>query len=190
MLESLKAILYSILTITALLAVLSIVYRSWRNGISPMPTSAPVRRVVASEVRRLQGASDAGLLVDAGSGWGTLAFQLDKPMSGWRIIGLENSIVPLYASRLINRLRRSDQRVIFLRKNMYSCAFEFEQADIIVCYLYPGAMERLAHHWRSQCKPGAYIVSICFALPGWKPEKELVCKDIYRTKIYVYRVGV
>lgn len=151
-----------------------------------MPASAVVRRAVAAEVNRLLA---SGLLIEAGSGWGTLAFQLNKHCKGLRIIGLENSLVPLLAARLMRLLMgmRSRKRLSFLRQNIYS--YSFQHADAIVCYLYPGAMKRLASQWSKQCKPGAYIVSVCFALPGWKPEKELVCRDMHRTRIYVYRMA-
>jgi len=180
------AILAAAVTGTAVLGVLSIVFISWKNGISPMPASAVVRGAVAKEARLLQQEAADGLLIEAGSGWGTLAFHLDKHCRGWRIIGLENSFVPLMASRLANALNRSGARISFLRQNIYE--YNFGNADVIVCYLYPGAMKRLARQWRDQCKPGAYIVSACFALPGWKPEKEAICRDMYRTKVYVYRV--
>ena len=55
--------------VAVLAAVLTIVYVSWRNGISPMPASAPVRRAVVTAIRKLP---ERGLLVEAGSGWGTL----------------------------------------------------------------------------------------------------------------------
>ena len=180
------ALLAAVVTGTALLGVLSIVIISWKNGISPMPASAVVRRAVAREARLLQQESPGGLLIEAGSGWGTLAFHLDKHCRGWRIIGLENSFVPLAASRLVNALNRSGARVSFLRQNIYD--YNFGDAGVIVCYLYPGANKRLAGQWRDQCKPGACIVSACFALPDWKPEKEVICRDMYRTKVYVYRV--
>jgi hypothetical protein len=93
----------------ALLAVISIVYASLRNGITPMPSSLPVRRAVAKELNRLAegglaiesgSAIESGLAVEAGSGWGTLLFHLHRNCPGWRFTGVENSLVPLLFSRV------------------------------------------------------------------------------------------
>ncbi|MDF2960765.1 MAG: class SAM-dependent methyltransferase [Paenibacillus sp.] len=172
------------------LAMLSIVYRSWRNGISPMPSSAPVRRAVADEVNRLAGRSK---VVEAGSGWGTLALHLARRCPGKQLIGIENSPVPLWISRLAARLMvpeasesSSGSSIMFIRGDIYS--YPYEDADIVVCYLYPGAMKRLSQVFERRLAPGAQVISICFALPGWRPERVVTCGDLYRTKVYVYAV--
>lgn len=50
-------ILTAVLLILLLTAVAAIVYRSWRNGISPMPASASVRQAVVRELRELERAA-------------------------------------------------------------------------------------------------------------------------------------
>ncbi|WP_372663473.1 class I SAM-dependent methyltransferase [Cohnella sp.] len=175
------------------LAVLSIVYASWRNGITPMPASRLVRREVSNEIHRL---NKQGSLADAGSGWGTLALHLAKRCTGWRIIGIENSVIPLAVSKLLARLAlRKDQFVAsaepgnpisFIRGNLYK--YPYETVDLIVCYLFPGAMRRLSGIFRDRLTPGQCIISICFALPGWEPDRVITCRDLYRTPVYVYTV--
>lgn len=218
------------------LAMLSIVYRSLRNGISPMPASAAVRRVAARELASLlaaDGNGRQGVIVEAGSGWGNLACALAPYAGGRPIIGVENSLLPLVVSRLalgLKRLgksgrsegkkngrrgsgRRDGKRR--LRKDSVSCAggatsareqtsapgtsisyvrgdlyaYPYETADAVVCYLYPGAMKRLDPLLAAKLRPGAAVISLCFALPNWTPVRTVVCSDLYRTKVYVYRVG-
>lgn len=175
-------IMSGLLIAATLFALLSIVYTSWRNGISPMPTSAPVRRIVTSEMKRF-GAT--GPIVEAGSGWGTLALHLSGHDLNWRITGIENSLIPLWISRLSARLSSSDN-VTFLRGDIYS--YSYEQVSVVLCYLYPGAMKRLSPIFRKQLVPGTRIISICFALPEWEPQEVIVCRDMYRTKVYIYQV--
>lgn len=175
------------LVIAALLAVLSIVYVSWRNGISPMPSSALVRRAVASEINRMP---ERHIIVEAGSGWGTLALHVLRQCSCKELVGIENSPIPLWISRLSVRLLLSPKsplrkRISFKRGDLYS--YPFERADLVVCYLYPGAMERLSPILSERLATGASVVSVCFALPGWRPERVVTCNDLYRTKIYVYK---
>jgi hypothetical protein len=171
---------------TVFLALLSIVFVSWRNGISPMPSSAKVRSVVAAEINRL---SRSGTIVEAGSGWGTLAMHLAKQCSGWKIIGIENSPVPLWVSRFfwqwtsaVNGISRDG--ISFINANIYT--YPYEADDVIVCYLYPGAMKRLSEMAINRLPQGMRMISVCFALPGWKPERVVTCGDLYRTKVYVY----
>ncbi|WP_409342317.1 SAM-dependent methyltransferase [Paenibacillus sp. MBLB4367] len=171
------------------LAMVSIVYASWRNGISPMPSSLAVRTAVAAEVNGLTG---NGPIVEAGSGWGTMAFHLARHCRGRRVTGIENSPVPLWFSRLaarwsfppLSRALSSRDNVTFVRGNLYD--YPYEKADVVVCYLYPGAMKRLSRLFGKSMKPGARIISVCFALPGWRPERVVTCGDPYRTKVYVY----
>lgn len=180
-----------------LLAVMSIVYRSWRNGISPMPSSAQVRRVAVNEIKRLPLPKEA-VLIEAGSGWGTLALHVARHCSGWRIIGLENSSLPLWISRLTARLvfwtipthsagSRSTS-VAFVREDLY--AYPYVNVDCVICYLFPGAMYRLSQIYRERLSPEAYVISVCFALPGWQPDRIVTCDDLFHTQVYVYNVGV
>lgn len=205
-----SSILSALFLFFALLAMLSIVYKSWRNGISPMPASAEVRRAVAAELNRQTGpASGRGptsgcmpadgrkqaaaepvapasaySIVEAGSGWGTLALHLAKSRPDWRITGIENSWIPWAVSRLALRLGAFGNAV-FVRGDLYE--YRYEQADTVVCYLYPGAMKRLDPLLRQHLHTGARVVSVCFALPGWQAERVITCRDMYRTKIYVYK---
>lgn len=185
--------IFSVLMVTlVLLAVLSVVYVSWTNGISPMPSSAPVRRTVADEINRL---NRSDTIVEAGSGWGTLALHVILRCPVKRLIGIENSPIPLWASRAIVRLAFrlvpeysavSRASITFIHGDIYS--YPYENADVVVCYLYPGAMRRLSAVLNNRLAPGSRVVSVCFALPGWRPERVVTCGDLYRTKVYVYGV--
>lgn len=189
---SVYPILTAIFLLLLLLVVVAIVYRSWRNGISPMPTSAPVRQAVITEMKQLERAAalageapmaTVNPIIEAGAGWGTLALALAKAYPHWRIIGVENSLIPWVFSRLSLRWSAYSQ-VQFLRGDLY--AFPYETAGTVICYLYPGAMRRLDPLLREKLLPGARVISICFALPGWQPRKIVTCRDLYRTKIYIY----
>ncbi|TLS49752.1 class I SAM-dependent methyltransferase [Paenibacillus antri] len=169
----------------ALAAALSIVIASWKNGISPMPASAPVRRAVAEEVARL---GPTGRIAEAGAGWGTLALAIARRNPGRTIVGVENSPVPWLASKLLAVLSGVGERVTFRRGDLYD--FPYDEVDLVVCYLYPGAMSRLDGVWKRGLRPGARVVSVGFAIPERRPERVVVCRDVYATKVYVYRYGI
>ena len=90
----------------------------------------------------------------------------------------------MWISLLAAKLDRS-RNVTFVRDDLYT--YSYTNVDMVVCYLYPGAMQRLNIVFREQLKPGARVISICFALPDWEPE-QVVCRDMYRTKLYIYAV--
>ncbi|WP_042196545.1 class I SAM-dependent methyltransferase [Paenibacillus camerounensis] len=182
-----------IITFALLLSVLWIVLISWKNGISPMPASGPVRLAVAAEVQRIRG---YGNIIEAGSGWGTLGLEVIRRCPGKRLTGIENSGIPLVFSRLLTLLytrmlpdkgagEELRKRVVFTRGDIYN--YSYRNADIVLCYLFPGAMVRLAEKFRQQLPQGATVISVCFALPDRQPVRVITCKDRLRTKVYVYR---
>lgn len=180
--------LYPILswTLTAIVlsAVLMIFVASVRNGITPMPTSRPVRSMVMREIGRLPEGFE---IVEAGSGFGTLGINLARRFPLCRVTGIENSWVPLLVSRLLGRFNRLPRtRLIFRRGDLFE--YPYEQADLIVCYLHPAAMRRLGPILRERAKEGAKIVSVFFAFDDWTPDSAAVCGDLHRTKVYVYHV--
>jgi precorrin-6B methylase 2 len=127
-----------------LAAVLLIVYASWRNGISPMPSPASVRLAVVNVLRKLP---SRGVMVEAGSGWGTLALQAGRARKGWQIIGIENSVIPMWISFFAAKIN-NQTNVSFIRGDLYT--YCYRDVDTVVCYLYPGAMRRLSVILRSQ----------------------------------------
>lgn len=164
-------------------AVMSIVFFTLKNGISPMPSSSHARSAVMEELKKLSLNSNH-LIIDVGSGWGTLALQTARIFPNQMIMGLENSLIPFWISRLF-KMMGPNSNLRLIHNDIYT--YSYEQADIVLCYLYPGAMKRLSTIFEQQLHQEAFIISIFFALPGWKPERIIECTDFYRTKIYVYR---
>lgn len=187
---TLYGLITGLIILLVFVAMGSIVYRSLRNGISPMPSSGAVRRAVAAEINSL---NRVRTIVEAGSGWGTLAFSITRQGRKVRrdiepkIIGLENSMVPLLFSQLMS-VMLAEEMVTFVRRDIYR--FSYRDADVVVCYLFPRAMQSLSMIFQEQLSIGTRIISICFALPGWVPEKVIVCEDMYHTRIYVYSASI
>ncbi|MCE3203996.1 class I SAM-dependent methyltransferase [Paenibacillus sonchi] len=181
-----------LLALAVLLSVMWIVVDTWRNGISPMPASKAVRLAVAGEVNRVPG---YGTIVEAGSGWGTLGLDIIRHCPGKRLTGIENSSLPLWGSQLLALIaarlphtRNSGEplqgRLRFIRGNIYRGSYA--DADMVICYLFPGAMERLAVKFRQELPPGAVVISVFFALPDMQPVRTVTCRDTLQTKLYVY----
>jgi hypothetical protein len=124
-----------------------------------------------------------------GSGWGTLALYLARHCPDWQITGIENSLVPLGVSQLYLRLLalikdKSVKKLSFTHGDIY--AYPYVNTDLLVCYLYPGAMKQLNEILDQRRSTDMRIISVCFALPSRKPVSVITCPDLYRTKVYIY----
>jgi trans-aconitate methyltransferase len=159
----------------------SIIQWSIRNQISPMPSSPKAKRTILAGIPEV-----SGTIYELGSGWGTLAFPVARRYPHCQVIGLETSPIPYRLSRL---------RLIFERlpnlklKNADFFSYPLQDASLVVCYLYPEAMRRLKEKFLAELKPGTWVISNTFAIPGWSPHQVLKVDDMYFTKIYIYRMS-
>ena len=158
--------------------IFSIVFFTMKNGISPMPISNKGRETLFS----LLPERFSGKIYDLGSGWGHLVFPLAKQYSGSQVIGFENSWIPaLFSYLLIHADNLEIKRCDFFKAS-------FSDAGLVVCYLFPLGMERLKEKFEKELKKGTWILSHVFAIPGWKPLKILEVSDLYKSKVYLYRM--
>ncbi|MCB1135989.1 MAG: SAM-dependent methyltransferase [Chlamydiia bacterium] len=162
------------------LAAFSVVYFTLRLGISPMPTALRVRGVVRDALPK----HFDGSIYELGAGWGSLLPILAKAYPQHPIIAYERSWVPFMWTWL--RIRCFGPVTAEIH-----CADFFESdlagAGLVVCYLFPSAMDRLAAHLRRTLPPETWVISHTFALPGWQPIETRRATDIYRTPVYLYR---
>lgn len=162
-------------------AIVSVVYWSIRNGISPMPTSRKAKRyllgVLPTDIK--------GSVYELGSGWGTLAIPLAKRYPTCLVVGYETSYLPYWFSKV--RLLFSRMRNLrILRQDFFRVSLE--DAGLVICYLYPGAMKMLKTKLSEELKPGTWVISNTFSIPGWHAEEILEVGDLFYTKIYIYRI--
>jgi hypothetical protein len=159
----------------------SVVIWSLRNGISPMPTSPKAKK----QLLLLLPDDVQGTIYELGSGWGTLLVPLARKYPDCDVVGYETSLCPYIVSRFwIWMLRLPNAKVV--RRDFFSV--DLREASLLVCYLYPGAMRRLKDKLLGELKPGTCVVSNTFAIPGWIPEATREVGDLYKTKVYLYRV--
>lgn len=173
-----STIIFSLFWLALLWGALSIILWTFRNGISPMPTSLKVKKALLENLPE----SVEGKVYELGAGFGTLLFPLGERYEN--IVGFETSPIPFYFMKA---------RSLFIKKHVELKKSDFYQQDLsdaglIVCYLYPGAMSKLKNKFEFELKKGCFVVSNTFAIPGWKPKKVIQIKDIYRTKVYLYQI--
>ena len=149
-------------------------------GVAPAATSPRVRSVMLKAVPDdLDGA-----IFELGSGWGTLAFALARRFPRSPVWAFELSPVPWLFSRVRGLLAPAPNLSI-RRADLHGVPLA--EARLVVCYLSPGAMADLAPRLQAELRPGAWVLSNTFAVPGWRPAAVLTADDVYRTRVYLYR---
>jgi hypothetical protein len=177
------------LLVIVVAGVVSIILYTLRLGISPMPSSSSARlsslRLLGEWLASLPVHDRKNLtLVEAGSGWGGLAMMISQEFPELTVVGYERSPVPFLFSRIRSRLTGAPGPV-FVRRN-FSEGLE-KGCDIVICYLYPGGMKRIAEMLELIREKPLVLITIAFHLPGHVPLRESLSRDMYRTPVYLYR---
>ncbi len=145
-----------------------------------MPSSSPAADLI---VKKAVENIEDGIIIEAGSGWGLLSLKLAKALPNCTIIGLENSTAPFLFSKLLNIIFKQ-KNLTFVRRDLYT--WDYQNADMIVCYLYPGGMEKLEKIFKNKSNSIKYLISNTFALPGCRAAEKTPADDLYRSPVYVY----
>lgn len=165
-----------------LYCALSVVYWSWKNGISPTPTSRKQLRAILELIPR----PAHGIIIELGSGWGTLALALAGTFTNCTVIGIESSPIPYLASLVLRWMQRRPnlefRRQDFLKNPL-------PESYLAVCYLYPGGMKKLQEKLLQESERCVWLISNTFALPQRRAFRVIHCDDIYRSPIYLYRMA-
>jgi len=174
--------LQAAIILLALAVLVSIVWYSVRTGISPMPSSVAVRKIILDEVDRAAG----GDIIDAGSGWGTLLIRVAARYPERKVTGYELSPVPWLVSYIRKKMYRLDNCTIYRRDFLKA---DLSDSCIVVCYLYPGGMSRLEKKLEEE-KTGVHtVISSTFAFPSCTFDKVIRANDMHRSPVYVYSIN-
>ncbi len=171
---------FAVLSLLVVLAVFgSLLATTIRTGISPVPTTPRVAAAMLDLVPDLP----PGGIYELGAGWGNLARALARHFPERQVVGYELSPLPLLAARAWLALSPRSN-LTFHRADFFQVPLG--DAALVCCYLYPGAMRRLAPKLERELAPGALVVSNSFLVPGWAPAATRRADDQYGTTVYLY----
>ncbi len=160
--------------------LISIVWFTLKNGISPMPTSSKVKKAFLDTLPK----TINGDILELGAGWGTLAFALAKRYPNCTVKAYENSWFPYFICK-IRQLISPLPNLKFKCQNFFKISFG--QSGLVVCYLYPGAMKKLRDKFDQELDQQTLIATHTFSIIGWSPIFSYRVNDLYGTLIYHYR---
>lgn len=164
--------------IIILVAIGNILWYSWHYGITPTPTSPKVRMAIMNCLPELKAGQK---IYELGSGWGTMAYELASHYPQCYVYALEISPLPYYFGKVFRR----KANIQYMQKDLFSVPLE--NASLIFCYLYPGAMDALKEKFQKELQTGTYVITHTFSIPDWKPTKKVEALDLYRTPIFIYQ---
>ncbi|MFT3664538.1 class I SAM-dependent methyltransferase [Piscinibacter sp.] len=157
------------------LALLALIYPldAWRDA--PMfPTPAGALRGLAALAPLPEGAR----VLDAGCGLGDGLRELHREYPRAQIEGVEWS----WPLRLACALRCRFARVT--RCDLW--ASDWSRFDLVYLFQRPESMTRAIEKARRELRPGAWLASLEFEVPGWRPAA--VMRDNGRKPVWLYRM--
>lgn len=177
-------IFYFFTSLLCIFVFFSIITTTLYYGISPMPSSRKAKNAILQLIHDNLPKKLDGNVVELGSGFSTLAIPIAKCFQENSMIAYEISLIPYLVSKIF--------QFFFPQKNLTIEQKDFFDVDLnlsklIICYLYPAAMEKLKVKFEKELQNETYLISNTFAIPGWKPISTIILNDIYQTKIYLYK---
>jgi hypothetical protein len=167
--------IFSVLLI--LIIAVSLIYFSLKNGIGPTPTSSRVKNSIIKNIPPIEN----GRITVLGSGFGFLLFPIAKKFPHLKVVGIENSFFVFFISKTISwmypnvEIKKND----FFKDNLGG-------NKLLVCYLYPGALEKLQSKFFLELDDKTWVVTHTFAFRGLKETNLYYANDLYKTPIYFY----
>jgi len=181
--ESYSLILFNVLLlITAIFITVSLIYSSVSLGISPMPSSSKAYNTMM----KLVDETGTGTIIDLGSGWGNFIIRIAKRNPQRQVVGYELSLLPWLTSTLLKKLLGL-QNLTLYRQNFLNA--NLSGASVLVCYLYPQAMEKIKDKLLLEQPKIDFLISNNFALPTWQSHKVVTLNDFYKSPIYLYKIN-
>lgn len=124
------------------------------------------------------------LVYDLGAGDGRFILTAAKRYQA-RAVGFEISFLPYIVARLRLWSQNAGGQATMRFQDFFRT--DLSAADVIVCFLTPGAMKRLGPKLKNELRPGTRVVSYAFAIHDWTPVRK--DKPDPRTMaVYLYQV--
>lgn len=144
----------------------------------------PSQSTLPAAIMELLPKDSAIQMLDVGSGFGGLLFDLSKERPGWQLSGIEISFTPWLFSKIRQYVSR--------RKNLKFVLGRYETVDfsifnVVFCYLSPVVMTEIWSKVQNEMVPGTLFLSYEFQVPGVAPSAEIVTAD-NAPVLYVWRI--
>lgn len=142
----------------------------------------PTNSRVAKQIAALSLFEDKAIVIDLGSGTGTLLAKLHAQRPLVQYTGVEQSWILVWLTRL--RFLLNWHRPTIVQGDMFT--YPIQTADVIVGFWIAGLAQQLVEKFEQEAKTGCMIVSVLFALPASKRVQLKETRILARTKVHIY----
>lgn len=148
------------------------------------PYVASPQRVI-DRMLELAAPKPSDVLFDLGCGDGRI---LIAAVQKFRVKAVGVEISEKLASTATENIHRAglDEQAKVIQGDLLDV--DLSKADVVTIYLMTQANEKLRPRLEKQLKPGARVVSIDYAVPGWKPSKIDKSEESRGHLIYLYEM--
>lgn len=134
----------------------------------------PTEPEIIDAMLDLAGVTAADVVYDLGSGDGRIVIAAAQKR-GARGVGIEIEAELVEQARVNARAAGVEDRVRFVAGDMLSA--DLGEASVVMLYLFPHVNEMVMPRLRTGLRPGARVVSQCFDMWGWPPDKTVALPD-------------
>lgn len=174
-LSSLTVIFISLLGIYLLVSSLFMKYAP------PVRSSGKLKQAILADIaKELDKMPNGRLVVDLGSGWGTLLVPLAKKFPQHQFLGIERAFLPYQFSCF--RVRKSDN-IKFLKEDFYK--YNLKDADIVMLFLIGFMMPTVTEKITQEIKNGAKVYASRFPLVNVQADEVISLGSKMQT-YYIY----
>ncbi len=174
-----SALLWLLGLIVVLIVAGSAAWAGWRAA-----PYVPTRQHDVERMLRLAELKAGEIVYDLGAGDGRFILTAAKRYQA-KATGYEISLLPYWVAKL--RIWRAHIGNLATMKAKDFFHVDLSDANVVVCFLTPGAMKKLGEKFKRELKPGTRVVSFAFSIAGWTPV--LKDKPDSRTMaVWVYHV--
>ncbi len=145
----------------------------------------PTENGVVKKMLEIADLKDGETIYDLGCGDARILIEAMESASV-KGIGIEVSRMVITLARFRKWWKKS--KVLLMRKNFYEQ--DLSDADVVICYLFPGVMKKLKEKFEKELKPGARVISYSFPMLEWQPSKTLTTRENKPKNFLVYRYDV
>ena len=128
---------------------------------------------------------EGDVIYDLGSGDGRIIINAAKKYPIKKAIGIEISPFFYLISWLQILLAGLGSKVKVKLANFYKV--NLSDANVVICYLFPKEMKKLADKFQKELKPDTRVVSLAFPIVNWQPEKIIRPSSGFKS-IFIYKI--
>ena len=178
----LRAVLMLIICVVGVISIYFLLNSGFMRRSPPVPSSGQVKKALIEDVAKVLSKRRRQVVMDLGSGWGTLLLPLARRFPHHQFIGIEYGCIPYWISRL---RARQMPNLTFLRRDFFKT--DISDADVILTFLLTSEMARLTQKCQTEAKKGALVYANRFRMKKVPFQRKVSFGSDFNT-YYVYKM--